>query len=198
MSYIYDILLNFNDELYDFYEWNKKDSITHIKKIPILKINSKQINDIILNNIILDTEFLKKIENKTETYSKNKIIKYSILLTDGFKVIALNIANKIKYSKLLLEEENDILDITNRLDKYNLKYKIISKKNIEYKTRYEKELELKINNINNIDELKYLYYDCFNKKCDNINKIKKELNSNFSNISNKINDFLNIKKCIKY
>ena len=38
MTYIYDILLNFNEEYYEFYDWNKEDTIVHIKKIPIYKI----------------------------------------------------------------------------------------------------------------------------------------------------------------
>ena len=27
MIYIYDIVLNFQEQLYDFYEWNKKDRL---------------------------------------------------------------------------------------------------------------------------------------------------------------------------
>ena len=34
MNYIYDILLNFKNKLYDFYDWNINDDITHIRKIP--------------------------------------------------------------------------------------------------------------------------------------------------------------------
>jgi len=33
MTYIYDILLNFKDDLYEFYDWNKTDNIIHIRKI---------------------------------------------------------------------------------------------------------------------------------------------------------------------
>ncbi len=32
MEYVYDIVLNFRDKYYDFYEWNKKDKIINIKK----------------------------------------------------------------------------------------------------------------------------------------------------------------------
>ena len=37
MKYIYDIVLNFNEEFFEFYDWNLNDEITHIKKIPIIK-----------------------------------------------------------------------------------------------------------------------------------------------------------------
>ena len=42
MNYIYDLLLNFNENIYEFYDWNKTDNIKHIKKIPIFKIDSKK------------------------------------------------------------------------------------------------------------------------------------------------------------
>ena len=40
MTYIYDILLNFKEELIEFYDWNKNDNIIHIRKIPLLKISN--------------------------------------------------------------------------------------------------------------------------------------------------------------
>ena len=43
MNYIYDIYLNFNKELYDFFDWNKSDKLTHIKMIPIFKVNEETI-----------------------------------------------------------------------------------------------------------------------------------------------------------
>ena len=39
MNYLYDILLNFNLRLYETYEWERNDQITHIRKIPFFKIN---------------------------------------------------------------------------------------------------------------------------------------------------------------
>ena len=40
MIYIYDLLLNFidGDRLIEFYEWDSKDGLEHIKKIPLFKI----------------------------------------------------------------------------------------------------------------------------------------------------------------
>ena len=37
MEYIYDIVLNFNDCYYEFYEWNSKDKIINVKKIKAWK-----------------------------------------------------------------------------------------------------------------------------------------------------------------
>ena len=56
MKYIYDINLNFNEILYDFFEWNKSDNIIHTAKIPIIEIKKKDfvnsINNIVSKNII--------------------------------------------------------------------------------------------------------------------------------------------------
>ena len=46
MDYIYDIVLNFNDDYYEFYEWKQEDKIINIKKIPIYKIPTNKYLDI--------------------------------------------------------------------------------------------------------------------------------------------------------
>ena len=75
MTYIYDILLNFNEEYYDFFDWNKNDKILHIKKIPIYKISDKELIEILNNKIIFDKSFLEYICDKTEVFLKHEIKK---------------------------------------------------------------------------------------------------------------------------
>jgi len=41
MEFIYDILLNFQEEYCDFYEWQINDKVLNIKKIPLYKIGNK-------------------------------------------------------------------------------------------------------------------------------------------------------------
>ena len=65
MIYIYDILLNFKNNFFDFFEWNKSDDIVHIRKIPIIKIKSEDLFNIKNNCVKIDNSFLEKIENKT-------------------------------------------------------------------------------------------------------------------------------------
>lgn len=189
MNYIYDILLNFNDEIYDFYEWNNNDEITHIRKIPIIKTNSLHMKNIKNNYVEFDEQFLSTIKNKTEIFSGRTIknIEYSFLISDGIEVIGLNIKNnKIRYSKLLLNEESEVLEVVGRLKENELQYKVLNKKNIsEFKTRKEKEMykyvikEIKkLKNEENIEKLKYISYECFSEKIENdiyenlINKIE--------------------------
>ena len=44
MKYAYDVVLNFNDEFYNFYEWDTDDTIAYVKKIPIYKVTNDIIN----------------------------------------------------------------------------------------------------------------------------------------------------------
>ena len=66
MIYIYDILLNFNNErLIDFYEWEVTDDIYDIKRIPLFRVDSKTINDLEFNTVKFNNEFLDKIIYKS-------------------------------------------------------------------------------------------------------------------------------------
>lgn len=180
MNYIYDILLNFNEEIYDFYEWNPNDDITHIRKIPIIKTDSLHMKNIKNNYIEFNEEFLFNIKNKTEIFSGRTIknIEYAFLISDGVEVIGININNKkIKYSKLLLNEEAEVLEVAGRLKENEILYTILNqKKSFEFKTRKEKEMykyvlkELKkLKNEENTSKLKYISFECFSEKIeDNI------------------------------
>ena len=65
----------------------------------------------------------------------------------------------------------------------NIEYNVISKEeNKELKTRRQNEIEKFVKkelerNKNQDEKLKYLYYECFNKKEENKEKILLELNS---------------------
>ena len=186
MIYIYDILLNFNLDFYEFFEWEKNDMIYHIKKIPIFKVNSKLIEDLINKKIEIDKSFLNLIMNKTEIFDSKRIknIKYSCLVTDGYKIIGIMIKDKEVYlSDLLLDEAIDAISISNRCNLIDLEYNIIEIKNINYfETRLEKELRnnlyREINNIyksGDINKLKYLYFEYFNKNSIDIDLIYNDL-----------------------
>ena len=205
MNYVYDILLNFNENLYDFYDWNVRDLIFHMRKIPIFKVNKEVIEDFLNYEIVLDDEFKDKIKDKSEMFYGRKInnIKYSFLLTDSKKVLAFKLKdNKLLVSDLLIDEEEVALETVPLLTIYNIKYKKYKKKSkLDLKTRKELEIEnsLKksINYLkeeNNIGRLKYIYYECFNKKINSVDKIIIDFNKELSNeIITKINKILNLK-----
>lgn len=205
MNYIYDILVNFNEKFYEFYEWNEKDEITHIKKLPILKVKSQFLNITKNNDVEIDKKIVEKIHNKTNFFKNNKYLKqnYICALTDGKEAIVIKTTENgtvTEKSGLLLDEENEIIDICECLqaDEYQLK-KTKDARIDNFKTRKELEInEYIIKELNNINEekLKYLYFECFNKKETNIkiilNNILKEIKYNFDNVYLKIYDFLKL------
>ena len=89
MNYTYDIYLNFNKKLYDFFDWNKTDKLIHIKKIPIFKIPEKHILKIIKYSVKIDNNFLNSITCKTEIWNYSNTYKNCALFTDGSNAIAL-------------------------------------------------------------------------------------------------------------
>ena len=183
MTYIYDVILNFQKDYYEFYEWDTNDKIYHIKKIYLVKIDSNSFNDILNNKIKLSDELMLDIFNKCEYFDNKKLltIPYAIIVTDSYRVmgIMMNMDGlTIKYSSLLLDEEEDILEISNRLATVKIDYKIIKKKINNNLTRNEKNILQYIRkDLNdtykekNINKLKFLYYEIFNKQSNDIDEI---------------------------
>ena len=198
MNYIYDLVLNYNKELYEFYEWNNTDKLINIEKIPIIRINNTSFNEIMSSRIKISLVLLDKIKNKT--YTSNKIIKYSLLITNLNRVIALKFDDQgmeIERSSLLLDEEDDILEDDYQEEK--IEYEIIEKLEEDYfLTRKEKSIKKyllkEINNLymnNNYEELNYLYEELYNddksiKERYNylINSITNNYNSNYEKLYN--------------
>ena len=172
MDYIYDIILNFQKEYYEFYEWQPTDKIINVKKIPIYKINSQDYLNIKNNSVTI----MKNTLNKT-----SKIF----LLTNDIEVMGILINNDgkvIKKSSLLLDESDEILEDKDYIKKINIKYKINKQNKIDYISRLKKEknkyLSKYFNSIDKIKDeyfLKYLYYDIYNKDEKDIDKVYNKL-----------------------
>jgi len=194
MNFIYDILVNFNDNLYDFYEWNINDNITHIRKIPLFKVKTEILQEIKLYNINISLEFLNKIKNKTEKFTSRDVekIEYVALFSDDNDVIAVKFSkNGLNYqlSKLLIDEQEDVLDVSLRCELVDIEYKILNKKKeSKFKTRLKIEkINYLIKSLNKLeknneyDKLKYLYFECFDEREDSINNIIKKLKESIHN-----------------
>jgi len=183
MTYIYDLILNFHNELLEFYEWDKSDNIHHIKRINLIKIKSSTYNEILDYDVVFDNNFLTEIFNKCEYFQEKKVknLTYAFLVTDSYRVMALLLNNEgkiIKYSSLLLDEEEDTLEISIRVPLTKIEYNKLERKEKNNLTRREntilKYLKKELNNCyKNKDDakLKYLYYEYSNKKNDDINSI---------------------------
>lgn len=202
MNYIYDILINFKYPLFDFYEWNKNDDIMNIRKIPLYRISRLDL-ECFKNNSFEILSILDEIKNKTIVYSnhKRKIIEYACILSDGVESIGLIFDKNgkcIGKSKLLIDEELEVLSIINKIEIKFIDYKVLKEDKIDY-YKTCKELDTKnyllreINKINDLDKLNYLYYECFNMFSDNPKEdIINSLDTNWDLVNNKIYDFLQL------
>ncbi len=207
MNYIYDILLNFQKEFYDFYEWNQDDEIIHIRKIPLFYINNKDYY-IIKNSVVsFNKDFCDKIHNRTEKFRKINValLSYVFLISNGKEAMALKLGKNgivTHKSSLLLDENEEISEMAEDLKLYNLDYKIIKSNDLSFNTRFEKKNILDISNKLRLlynhkedDKLKFLYLECFGKNEDDINKVfnklQKEVKINNKN-SGKMIDFFEL------
>ena len=190
MSYIYDIILNLNNEFIEFYEWDKSDYLTHIRKIPIYKISN--ISKIKIGNKINNYKFIESIKNKTYVFGKNNR-DYLVLLCNEEKVLAISLNNKgyIKeISDLLIDEEDYILESYNKYPFVKLDIIDNTKVYNYFFTRRERE---KIKNVkkqikkSKSNVLNYLCYELNIKEINDeeINKKYKEMYNFFNLIHNK-------------
>ena len=195
MDYVYDILINLNSsKTYEFYEWRDSDNLYHIRKAPLIKVSDKQFLDIKYNNILISKNILEKIKKKTEVYQDLNVyyINYLCVFACDLDIIVIEF-NKDGYSinksNMLLEEADDTLYETSELDCEVIEYTIIKKDYIYDvdNTRHENEIKKYINKEINkaikfceYNKLKYLYYEWFNKKNDDINTIIKDMKKIFN------------------
>ncbi len=202
MKYIYDIVLNFNERFYDFYEWVDSDNIEYIKKIPIVFVENKVIEDLKYNKVEVDSKFLNDICNKCEIYMDNGIgkIEYACLFCSKDTIIGVEFNYKgisIYRSDLEIDEALDIIEYVKKMKLSLFKYKVLDHSKPIFITRCEMDMINFINrelkNLyfdNNIDKLKYLYYECFNIINDDKLKIVLDLEKHMMKNLNKLFDLL--------
>lgn len=202
MKYIYDILLNFNEKFYEFYEWDDNDTFDYIKKISLFKVNKDTLNDIKNNKIMITSEVVKSLLNTCEVYTNKsvKYVEYACLFASNSSIIAVEFNYKgisIMKSDLLIDEGLDVIEVCKKIKPINLEYKIITQDKKELITRYEsnmlsfmkREVNIMYNN-SNVEKLKYIYYECFSKYETNINLIYEELTKYINTFPDKLYNLL--------
>lgn len=194
MTYIYDVTLNFNDILYDFFEWNENDNIIHVKKIPILKLDNTNFFNIITHKIKINNILLNKIRNKTETYGKKTKNFTACLISNDENIIALKFNDEgisTDISSINVEEELDILEI--KINHSNFfSYETLLERIFLTTTRFDntnkKIIKTEINNLDlkkDKDKIKYLYFEYFGNYIDDeliaLNQLKQEIKTGYNN-----------------
>ena len=171
MNYYYDVVLNFSDINMLFYEWNKFDNLELYKRVPIIQVNSKTLNDFINNNVVVDENFLEMIKDKAK--KKGDCPSYIAIFADRNGSIALEFdenGNSLYRSFLDIDDDLNISEFLYTVDIMKVSYEI--KDEIKYNDclRMEDEIKLLIKTeINSLHKkkdfvkLKYLYMEWFNK-----------------------------------
>lgn len=194
MKNTFDILVNFKKYAYEFYEWEKGDDIKHVKVIPTFKVSHDCLCDFINCNLVVEKGFLDMIQGKTEMFCKGivKVLDYSCILFCGEKVLAVIFdkeGNLIGRSNLLFDEADDVVLSCDDLQETKIGYKIVSTFSINYNcTRKEsKKIDYLLNYVNDIYtnnsdyEIKYIYFECFNKTLENNEEAYLELKNEIKN-----------------
>lgn len=192
MTYIYDIVLNFNKDLVEFFDWQETDKIKCLKKVIMFRTNTKTIKDIINYKVELDNSFTSNIP-KYEINNKKEEGKIC-LLTDGKITIGILIKNHIiKYiSRLLPDEEYETLELSNNIVKIKINYKLMEQRNNQTLTRKEQKIKEELSDIINRyylkkdkSTIKYLYLEYTNKENDNLEYMYNYLKQSLNNINEK-------------
>ena len=198
MNYIFDIVLNFHENYYNFFEWNRTDKIKNIYKISIYRITDNDIINLKNNKIQVNNSFINKIKEDNPKYKKNVCLVSNTKITLG--LLFDSSGNLLKRSSLLFEEETEVNHIAKNLPLTKIEYLKNIKKEPQNTLRIEQEksevLEIFIKELNDEYTLKYLYYEYFNRECNNMKTIKnallKELTSDWTNKKNNLYQIMNL------
>lgn len=188
MYYYYDILLNFQDDgvLYEFYEWEETDDLDFVKKIPLFKVSSSILKDLINYKVKFSEEFTNSIKEKTLLKTSAKTLKSTFLICDTKDALAIELNEEgevISRSRLMLGDEINLNEIMFTMKETKLKYEKLKKYSKRLAIRQIEEIKklikCEINTLyesNNISKLKYLYYEWFNTTNNNIEDIYNKMN----------------------
>ena len=136
----------------------------------------------------VEADFLKLIEGKSEIFCNHliKIIDYACIIYNDNDCLAIEFDKEgivIGKSKLLFDESDDITSSNIDTERININYTIEKKeKKVGYYTRKETiiidNLKRYLNTIfnkKNKDEIKYIYFECFDRKEEDAKKAYEKL-----------------------
>lgn len=205
MTFIYDILVNLNEEVIDFYDWNSNDEFTHIRKVPLFRANESVITDMLYRRVKVSEDFLNLIKDKTQMFSGRNIdnIPYAAIFCDTYKAIMVVFNSKgyvKERSKFLINEEFEVIDLTCSIKSSIINYNVINK-NYKMVNMIRSDRSIVDNILRELDLIKddkekieYLYYEWFDKKdSDNMyNDLVKDIKSVFTDKHKEFLDVINL------
>ncbi len=198
MIYIYDVILNFQKNYYQFFEWEPDDKIINISKISLYRVSDEDIIYLKENDIKVKENFIKKIKEDNKHHKKIMCI-----VSNGKIALAILFNDRgllLKRSSLIFEEEEEAIALSNNLKVTKISYEKNINRHYKNKLRLEKEkkdiISSYIKETDDILTLKYLYYECYEKELNDFNQLKKvllkELSKDWSEKKKKIYNIINL------
>lgn len=184
-----NIVVNFDDIMYYFYEWEDGDKIEYIKEIPLIKVSKKTFKNILLYHILLDPTFIAEIKGKTLI---NQTVINALIITDSVHAIVLEFDDNgydIAISTLGVNDELDICEESFKIKNENIPFKILEKREFNRIGRKDKlihnfiKLELEeLSTFKDKNKISYFYKELFHKECKDYNKALAEMVSSLESI----------------
>ena len=183
MNFYYDIVVNFQENNYMFYEWAESDVLEYIKRVPIFQVTTKVLRDLINNNIEVDKEFLDSIYNKTKL--KKGFLEYVSLFVSKNGAIVLEFASDgkvIARSGLQVNDECNVMEVIYTLPIFRLEYKVLNRLELNKDLRLESTIKdfinLEINTLyknKELEKIVFLYNEWFLKSDPNVGEMVQEM-----------------------
>ena len=207
MNYIYDIILNFNEEFYDFYEWKNNDNVINVRKIPVLKVDENTYISLRNNKVQVSMETIDSLKKNFSLYNEKIEGNIICLITNGMSAFGVMFNNNgylIKRSSMLFDEEEEVIDESENIKQVKIEFIKNEKQKSNNISRIVKEKQKFIKDyISSLDDeltLKYIYYDYFEKE-ENKNNIKEillsEINSKWNTKLSKLYDLTKLLNKVK-
>ena len=163
MKYLNDVLLNFDEIAYEFYEWEKEDDLVRIKRVPVVCISEKDLFIFLQNKIQIDKEELSVCSKK----------EHIIIFTSKKDHIAIEFdleGKELFRSRLTIEDDLNVCEIAYSLKEKKLRYQTLQKichqreMRIASKEKQLIQIELKVIEASHqIEKLSYLFYEWFDE-----------------------------------
>ena len=210
MHYYYDLLVNLDDVAWEFYEWEKKDNILPVKKIPFVRVNEKEFKEISAHEGKIEKNWLEPYIGKTQI--KKDKSKNLLLLSSTKNSLVNKIKNTgeiLSRSKLLIEDENNCNELANSLKEITIPFLI--QKKIPPKSDFRQALQEKnlikielktLKETQNVSKCSYLYYEWFGTLEEDLSKMLeiclKELKKPYTSKIHKIASLIRLsyKECL--
>ena len=112
MPYYYDLLVNLDDELWEYYEWEKNDNLLLFKKVPFVRVNELIMKDFLEYQVSLDKEWITPYINKAILKNNKKMT--GVLFASLKEAIFFEFDETGKVlgkSKVLIEDWNNIYEL---------------------------------------------------------------------------------------